>query len=227
MLAEEYLMTTDGSENLSERLGRLYTGAIADVLDELGYRLQTLPPNIAPLRTGMRLAGPAFTVEGRANPGCDFESSVRGILTMLGRVPAGHVVVYQANDDEAAHLGELSVAALKTRGCRGALLDGGVRDVDLTLQQNFPVFCRYTTPQDGPGRWEVTACGSEIRIGKTLIATGDFIVADADGALVVPAAVTEVVLERAEQVAATENEVRAAVLKGLEPLTAYEEFGRF
>jgi hypothetical protein len=56
------------SADLSARLARLYTGAVADILDDLGYRRQCLPAEIRPLEPRMKLAGPAFTVRGRAMP---------------------------------------------------------------------------------------------------------------------------------------------------------------
>jgi 4-hydroxy-4-methyl-2-oxoglutarate aldolase len=220
-------MDSNCERDLARSLSALYTGAVSDVLDGLGYRNQALPSSIVPLRTGMRLAGPVFAIQGRSRPGVDYDTSLRRILTMLGEVPGGHVAVYQADDDVAAHLGELSVAALKARGCAGVLLDGGVRDVDLILEHGLPVFCRYTTPQDGPGRWEVTEWGGSVRLGDVDVATGDYLVADADGALVIPQATVTKVLELAEEIVLTENKVRAAVTDGLPPIAAYEQFGRF
>jgi 4-hydroxy-4-methyl-2-oxoglutarate aldolase len=214
-------------EEIAQRFAALYTGAVSDVLDDLGYRGQALPSDIVALRPGMRLAGPVFAINGRSNPEVGYEDSIRGILKMLGEVPSGHVAVYAAGDDVAAHLGELSVAALKARGCVGALLDGGVRDVDLILDQQLPVFCRYTTPQDGPGRWEVTEWGTTVRIAGVQVCTGDYLFADSDGALIIPAELTAKVLEQAEQIAGVENRVRAAVVNGMAPLAAYEQFGRF
>jgi 4-hydroxy-4-methyl-2-oxoglutarate aldolase len=220
-------MHQDSHAEVARRFRALYSGALSDVLDDLGYRSQVLPSAITALRPGMKLAGPAFAVKGRPNSAVDYDESLRAILTMLGQVPGGHVAVYETGDDVAAHLGELSVAALKARGCAGVLLDGGTRDVDLILDQQFPVYCRYTTPADGPGRWEVTEWGASVRIGGVDVHTGDYLFADADGALVIPADVVPQVLEQAEQVALTENRVRDAVLDGMSPLAAYEQFGRF
>jgi 4-hydroxy-4-methyl-2-oxoglutarate aldolase len=223
-------MDSESQDQIAQRIQRfqgLYTGAVSDVLDDLGYRNQALPSNIVALRPGMRLAGPVFAIRGRSNTEVDYDSSLRAILAMLGEVPAGHVAVYEANDNGSAHLGELSVAALKTRGCVGVLVDGGVRDVDLILEQGLPVFCRYTTPQDGPGRWEVTAWGGSVRIGEVEVSSGDYLFADADGALAIPSDLVTKVLEQAEQVANTENRVRVAVTEGLSPLDAYDQFGRF
>jgi regulator of RNase E activity RraA len=221
-------VTTIGLRELRSRFSALYTGAIADVLDQLGLLHQTLPHELAPLRPGMRLAGPAYPVEGRPRPGMDYDVSVRKVLGMLGRVPPGHVAVYQTNDTESAHLGELSVTSLKSRGCAGAVIDGGCRDIDLILREDYPVFARFTTPQDCTHRWELTGDGDvTVAIGDVAVAPGDYVVADADGIVVVPQDVQQEVLERAEAKAATESEIREAVRGGTLPLEAYERYGTF
>ena len=216
-------MATD----LTARFRTLYTGAIADVLDEMGVGVGALPRELVPLASGMRIAGPIFAIEGRSHPDMDHDASMRKILTMLSAVPSGHVAVYQPDDDASSHLGELSAEALQRAGCIGAVIDGGCRDVGHILDLGFPVFCRYVTPIDAVGRWEVLRYGHSVSIGGVHIATGDYLVADRDGAIVVPAEIAERVLEQAERVASTENEVRDAVRFGLAPLDAYERHGRF
>jgi 4-hydroxy-4-methyl-2-oxoglutarate aldolase len=213
---------------LESRFVTLYTGAIADILDRLGFLQQTLPPDITALRPGMKLAGPAYPIEGRPRPNQDYDTSVRRVLDMLGRVPTGHVAVYQTNDRGSAHLGELSVTSLKARGCAGAVIDGGCRDIDLILEEDYPVFARYTTPQDCTYRWELVAHGDvTVTIGEVHIAPGDYVVADADGVVVIPQSVLLEILEQAEAKVATESEIREAVRAGTLPLDAYERFGTF
>jgi 4-hydroxy-4-methyl-2-oxoglutarate aldolase len=217
----------DRFDDLARRCAKLYTGALTDVLDERGYLNQTLPPEILPLREGMRLAGPAWTVEGHQRARADFDTSMRATLTMLGEVPKDHVIIYQTNDRVASHLGELSVIALKQRGCRGAVIDGGTRDVEYILREDFPVFTRYKTPQDSVPRWSVTAWGQAVTIGDVRVSSGDFVVADLDGIVVIPQQLVESVVEEAERVVGVENSVRAAVRDGMLPLDAYEQFGAF
>jgi 4-hydroxy-4-methyl-2-oxoglutarate aldolase len=213
---------------LRERFSALYTGAITDVLDELGYLRQTLPASIRPLSDGMRVAGPAYPVEGRPQPKVDHDLSMRTILAMLGSVPAGHVAVYQTHDEISAHLGELSVTSLKARNCAGAVIDGGCRDIEYILREDYPVFCRYTTPQDCTWRWELHAHGDvTVTVGGVRVAPGDYVVGDRDGIVVVPGEALEQVLEQAESLVATESEIRTAVREGTLPLDAYERYGTF
>jgi regulator of RNase E activity RraA len=214
--------------DLAVRCNALYTAAIADILDRRGLKTQTLPPELRPLREGTKVAGPAYPIKGRPAPGADYETSIRKVLDMLGTVPAGYVSVYETGDRETAHLGELSVTSLKARGVAGAVIDGGCRDVDMIVGENFPVFARFTTPQDSTGRWELVEHGHvELEIGGVRIVRGDWVVADRDGIVVIPEGIAEDVIGEAEQKAATESEIRVAVRAGTAPLEAYEQYGTF
>lgn len=213
---------------LAGRFSAVYTGSVADVLDRLGHLHQTLPSSIRPLRSGMRLAGPAYPVEGHPKPDADYDTSLRATLAMLGAVPPGHVAVYQTHGEASAHLGELSVTSLKSRGVTGAVIDGGCRDVDFMLREDYPVFCSHVTPQDCTHRWQVTGHGDvTIDVGGVRVAPGDWVVADEDGCVVIPAPLVTDVLEAAEAMVATENEIRDAVRDGVTPLAAYERYGTF
>jgi 4-hydroxy-4-methyl-2-oxoglutarate aldolase len=210
-----------------ERFSAVYTAALADVLDDRGYREQVLPPEIRGLAPGTRLAGQAFTVEGRAVDHGDWDGSIRKTLAMLGAVPADHVAVYQCNHDRSAHFGELSATSLLARGVAGCVIDGGCRDTRFILDEGFPVFARHVTPEDCTWRWEVVATQTPITIGTVVVRPGDWVVGDDDGVIVVPQEVAEEVLAEAETKVGTENAIRAAVRDGTSPLEAYERYGTF
>jgi 4-hydroxy-4-methyl-2-oxoglutarate aldolase len=213
---------------LTHRFSSLYTGALTDVLDRHGYLQQTLPAELAPLQPGTRIAGPVYPVLGRPHPNRDYDASIRKILEMLGSVPPEHVAVYETNDRASAHFGELSATSLASRGCAGAVIDGGARDAEYTVREGFPVFARYVTPQDCVPRWDVVAHGEvTIVVGGVRIAPGDWIVGDRDGLVIVPGERVDEILGEAEEKVATENEIRDAVRRGTLPLEAYERFGAF
>jgi regulator of RNase E activity RraA len=204
-----------------------YTGAVTDILDELGYHNQTLPHTIQSLVPGQIVAGRALTIFGEPSDVEDSDIVYPPILNMLGAVKPGDVLVYQANDNVSAHLGELSSETAKFRGARGAIIDGGARDTEYMMRIGFPVFARYKTPLDVRGRWRLVACGTSIRIGETPVEPGDLILGDRDGVVVIPRQIAESVITKAEEVVNTENQVRAAILEGMLPIDAYHRFGRF
>ncbi len=212
---------------MRERFEAVYAAVLADVLDARGHRSQTLPPAIRPLAPGLRLAGPAYTVQGRPAQTTDYDGALRKVLAMLGEVPNGHVAVYACAQDVSAHLGELSVTSLKARGVAGCVLDGGCRDTRFILDEAFPVFSRFVTPEDSTWRWELQATQVPVTIGNVRIEPGDWIVGDDDGVVAVPQAIAEAVLREAETKAGTESEIRLAVRDGMPPLEAFERFGTF
>jgi 4-hydroxy-4-methyl-2-oxoglutarate aldolase len=214
-------------EDLRSRYSLIYTGAIADVLDEMGYRDQCLPSSIQGLTMDAKVAGMAMTVEGKATSSVDPEEVYIPVLKMLGDLRPGDVIVSQPNDSISAHLGELSSEAAQFRGACGAVIDGGARDISYILKLGFPVFCRYRTPRDIMGRWKLVAHGAPIRIGVVTIRRGDFIVGDKDGVVVVPQDIMAEVLVRSEEVVHTEDQVRKAILQGVHPVEAYKKYGRF
>jgi regulator of RNase E activity RraA len=222
-------MATPRTDNLPRRFARVYTAAITDVMDEMGLQRQTLPAAIQPLTPDMRLAGYAFTARGRAHRGTPRERNhtLRRFLAMLGAVPADSVLVLAANDNVAAHFGELSAEWFRARRVRGAVVDGGTRDAAYLARMRFPTFVRYRSPQDSVPRWRVSDWGQTLTIGGVRIALGDVIVADLDGVVVVPRRVAHEVLTRCERLVGTENAVRKAVKRGMTPLAAYEKFKSF
>lgn len=213
---------------LIDRLAAIpYAGAVADVLDEMGLTRQVLPHSIRPLVEGWKVAGRALTILGRPSTKADPDEVFPPLLTMLGDVKPGDVLLSQPNDNVAAHLGELSAETAKYRGARGAVIDGGARDTDYIFRLGFPVFCRYTTPKDVLGRWELEAYNVPITVGDVTIEPGDYVLGDRDGVVVIPAALAEEVIGKAEEVVSTENLVRKAILQGVHPLEAYRRYGRF
>ena len=215
------------ADALPRRFARIYTAAVTDVMDELGLLRQTLPPAIQPLHPDMRVAGYAFPARGRPRRSGPRDEVIRKFLGMLGDVPRDSVLVIQANDNVAAHFGELSAESLRARGVRGAVVDGSTRDATSITRLRFPTFVRFRTPQDSLPRWQVTDWAQPVTIGGVRVVLGDIIVADLDGVVVVPRRVAHDVLLRCEKLVGTENKVRAAVRRGLLPLQAYGKYGAF
>src|SRR5215472_13119231 len=102
-------MTEEQAGSLGRRFSAIpYTGAISDILDEMGMPNQVLPAGIQSISSGQTLAGRALTLWGEPTESRDPEVIFVPFLRMLGEIRHGDVVVSQANDSGAAHLGELS-----------------------------------------------------------------------------------------------------------------------
>ena len=124
-------------------------------------------------------------------------------------------------------MGELSAETLNYRGVRGYIVDGGTRDADFIRKLGWPVFSRYFTPRDVVGRWVVETMAELIQIGNVSISTGDWIIADIDGVVVVPQTLIDRVLDRTEEIVSTESELRTMILSGMDPQEAYRKYRLF
>jgi regulator of RNase E activity RraA len=212
---------------LTERLSNCYTGAVHDVLRMMGVDDTVLPPEIKAIAPGTRLAGPVWTVAGHLDRTTTRDQCLLGWCTLLARAPPGHVVVCQPNNREVALMGELSAQTLAARGVLGYVVDGGSRDTDLVLAQGFPVFCAFLTPADIVERWIPDRFGEPVTIGAVTVRTGDYLLGDRDGVVIVPHDLVEEVVARTEEVVATESEMRKALIGGMDPVAAYQKFGKF
>jgi regulator of RNase E activity RraA len=213
--------------SLAARLGACYTGAVHDVLRMMGHERVVLPPDIKPLDPARKLAGPVWTVSGHIDRTKTRHETLLGWCTLLARAPSGHVVVCQPHNREVALMGELSAQTLAARGVLGYVVDGGSRDTAHVLAQGFPVWCSFLTPSDIVGRWIPDAYGEPIDIGGVTIATGDWLLADRDGVVIVPRAIAEDVVRRTEEVVSTESDMRKALVGGMDPVDAYNTYGKF
>jgi 4-hydroxy-4-methyl-2-oxoglutarate aldolase len=212
---------------LTQRLRACYTGAVHDVLRAMGQERIALPHAIKAIAPGTRLAGPVWTVSGHLDRTKSRHECLLAWCTLLAKAPSGHVVVCQPHNHEIALMGELSAQTLQARGVLGYVVDGGSRDTDLVLAQGFPVFCAFLTPSDVVGRWVPDRFGEPVSIGEVTIATGDYLLGDRDGIVIIPRAVADEAVARTEAVMATESEMRAALVGGMDPVEAYNRYGKF
>lgn len=213
--------------DLAARLGKLPSAVVYDTMTANGLPDRSLPHAITALVPGTRLAGPVWTLAGGLREGVSIDDTLLSWTGFLSAAPAGHVVVCQPNDHTIAHMGELSAETLKLRGVPGYVVDGGCRDVDRVNALGFPVFCRYATPADVGGRWMVESMGEPVEIGGVRIESGDYVLADVDGVVVVPAAAAAETVAEAERVAATEDSLREAIRAGADPQEAYRKYRVF
>lgn len=212
---------------LADRLGRCYASAVHDVLRAQGHDNCVLPPEIRPLNHAQTLAGQVWTVSGHIDRTKSAHETLLEWTGVLSKAPSGRVVMCQPHNHEIALMGELSASTLHLKGVRGYIVDGGCRDAAMVEQLGFPVWCSFFTPSDIVARWVPDSFGMPVSIGNVTISTGDYVIADRDGVVVIPAAMAEAVITRTEEVMGTEGEVRRNIMAGMDPQEAYLKYGKF
>ena len=213
--------------DLVSRLENIYTGVAHDVMRGMGLSDFTLPQEIRPLFRSRRSRVWCRRSTARStHRRMPIPRSTSG-TGLLSKAKPDTVMICQPNDSVIAHMGELSAEVLKLKGVRGYVADGGCRDVNFIIEQNFPVWYRYHTPRDVVGYWLPDAFELPIKIGEVTIHPGDYVLGDRDGMVILPKDKAEAIIEASEQAIATENKVRTAILAGMDPQEAYLKYGKF
>ncbi len=224
---------------MCERYSRLYAASAYDVLDEMGLPNQCLSLAIRPLDPAWVVVGVAFTLKWTAESRHPIEVMKErpgspNIFSIVDGFRPGHVLVMETGKSmNVGHWGELTGLMSQVRGCRGAVIDGGVRDSrHLRERATYPVFARYTSPIESVGRAVIVDVECPLLMTGSLtegllVRPGDFIFGDADGVLVIPKELALDVLVKAEEVAQKEDLVRQEIAAGEHPVKVWQKYGRF
>ena len=150
----------------------------AAILSDVSGRRGTMHARVAPVDMGMKLAGPAFTVEVR--PGDNLMIHAAIALAKPGDI----LVIDGKGDQTAALMGTLMLSACKKQGLGGVIVDGAIRDRLELLDLGFPVFSAGFNPA-GPTKLVPGRINHPISAGGVTVNPGDLVVADADGVVVI------------------------------------------
>ncbi|MEM6762192.1 MAG: RraA family protein [Pseudomonadota bacterium] len=183
------------------------TGFVVDAMEGAG----ALSMAIGPVGDGRDYpcvaAGPALTADN--TPG-----DMLATFAALHFVAAGDIVVAAtAGFQGCAAGGDRLAGMIKNGGGAGYVTDGPVRDYQGIVEVALPIWCTGLTPASpfttGPGR-----VGFEMVIGGQSVATGDMVIADRDGVVIVPFAQIDAVIERLKAVAENEKRLDGEVAAG-------------
>jgi 4-hydroxy-4-methyl-2-oxoglutarate aldolase len=204
---------------------KLYTSGLADIMDDLGRRNQTLPHEIRPIYDGAKVVGRAATMSTVDVDTIPAEPH-KLLLELLDTLQVGEVVVCTTGGSmHAAAWGELLSTHARSRGGRGAIIDGPTRDSWGIVDMRFPVFASGLTPADSKGRIEVTEIRVPVEVGGVSVRDGDLVVGDQDGCVVVPQDIEPEVVEQAIEKAEAENRVRDLLREGASIRRVFKEHG--
>jgi RraA family protein len=165
-------------ERVTPEVVRRASAFAASILADVAGRRGTLDGRVAPLSPSMRLAGPAFTVEGRAGDNL----MIHAAMTMAR--PGDILVVDGKGDRTCALMGSIMLSACKKLGLGGVVLDGAVRDTEELRALGFPVYAVAANP-NGPTKSVPGRINWPISCGGTAVQPGDLVVGDADGVVVI------------------------------------------
>ena len=189
-------------DEIVEALSKVSSSNVSDAMHR-GGAIHGIVPRIPP---GTRIVGRALTVK---TVNGDWAKPVEAI----DHAKPGDILVIDADGGEDAVWGELASWSCVTKKVKGVVIWGAIRDLDSIMKIPFPAFSRYVSSNAGDpkGFGEI---GSEIEINGRKIRSGDYIIADYSGVVVIPEEEALEVANRAVDVAERENRVREEIRRG-------------
>lgn len=196
----------DFSRPAPELVARFEGMPVANI-DDCMNRIAAVDAAIQPVGKQGQLLGTAFTLRVPQGDNLMFHAA-------MDLAKPGDVIVIDAGGfTDRAIFGELMATYCKSRGIKGIVCDGAIRDRDgLAAMENFPVYARAATPngpyKNGPGEINVP-----VVIGGKLVHPGDIVVGDSDGVLFIDPAIAPELANATEAVEQKESGIMEHILK--------------
>ncbi len=203
------------------------TDNIADAVEEATGARGWMSADMKPIYDA-RIVGRAATALMRPVLKNDNRKYTNHLLDILDEAPAGSVLVYVMQDGlEIAAMSNLMGTTAKLRGLAGAVIDGAVRDISELRRLEFPVWSRRVSPATSVGRMISVDKQIPVKCGEVMVNPGDYIVADADGVVVVPASAAEKVIEFLKLYDDKESKMISIIEREKSMRKALEQYNRY
>jgi 4-hydroxy-4-methyl-2-oxoglutarate aldolase len=190
---------------VDDRVAELAEHDVATLYEAAKGDAAAVDPAIRPAWSGAAFCGRALTVQGHPGDNLWMHHAVRAAAP-------GDVIVADVGGHLAGYWGEVLAVAAAARGVVGLIIDGGIRDIAALERLTFPAFSRGVSIRR-TGKFHDGTLHGPVVVGGATVHEGDYVIADTDGAAILPAAAVERTLKaaraRVEQETAAFDRIRA------------------
>jgi regulator of RNase E activity RraA len=216
---------SDRDAALLEGFRHVEVASVSDALEQLTGKKMYMTHRMRPIFT-TRFAGRALTVLLKKETNHDPEA-LKGMLQAIDSGTTNSVYVMVVEDGaDIAGMGGLMGTAMAARNFSGAVIDGGVRDTAYLQKIGFPVYALGVVPSTSIGHYRFAGSNIAVTCDGVPVNPNDFIVADADGVVVVPVGVAAEVLKLAQEMDFKEHSMYAHIERIKSIQEAVAKFGR-
>ena len=209
-------------EEIIERLSKLDTCAVSDALDSLTLKGATW--GVRPQWQCPRIVGRAVTMKIKPT-GLQQPTQHLGTAPIEAAKPGDIIVIDNGGKLEFSCWGGLLALSAKLKGLSGVVIDGASRDIDEARELNFPVYARGAVPMTARGRVMQESFNQEIQFAGVQCHSGDLVIADGSGVVIVAKEKEQEVVAAAEAIYQKEQEMADGIRKGYSGLEMLEKLG--
>jgi regulator of RNase E activity RraA len=202
----------------------LTTGNLSDAMDNLQLQRGVITGlNLLTHAEKKRIAGFAFTMKQmqrhQASPGAKLARHSEAINKLAE--PGDILVIDAGGRMDVCNGGGLLAMRAKVRGIAGFVIHGCYRDIEEVNAFGFPIYAKGATPVRSTPDMETVGFALPVEIGGVQVRTGDILVADRDGVIVIPIEFAQAILEEAQSIAENEESLLRMVRDGMDFEIAY------
>lgn len=205
-------------EQILQNLSKYSTATVSDSLDKLGLTGACL--GIRPVNLNFKMIGRAFTV--KYGPVGTEEGTVGDYID---DVKQGEIVVLDNGGRlDCTVWGDILTSYSHQHGIAGTLIYGVCRDTNRSIELDYPIFSTGRFMRTGKDRVQVEGVNVAVSVANVRVRPGDIILADADGAVVIPKEYEDQVLHIAQQIEFAEDKIRESIAGGMRLVDARKKF---
>jgi len=219
-------MNKEKMESILNEYSKLYTCAVSDAIDELGFEPGFLDAGIRPMWAGARMVGFAGTIKMVLSDDPLDRDIIARMVKFIKQVPKFPIMCVDMSDQMiAAGLGQSTSRILQGLGFRGGLVDGPVRDMAQVIALKFPIFARGIMCSSIRSRMviDMDSVMTPITCGKRVINPGDLVFGDINGVVIVNSNDIKSILEKAKEMISTDKWWFEQLEKGRDPTDIEKE----
>ena len=209
-------------EEIIERLSKLDTCAVSDALDSLALKGATW--GVRPQWQCPRIVGRAVTMKIKP-AGLQQPTQHLGTAPIEAAKPGDIIIIDNGGKLEFSCWGGLLALSAKLKGLSGVVIDGASRDIDEARELNFPVYARGAVPMTARGRVMQESFNQEIQFAGVQCHSGDLVIADGSGVVIIPKEKENEVVAAAEAIYQKEQEMADGIRKGYSGREMLEKLG--
>jgi len=210
---------------LDQMRQHLFSAVVCDALDSVGLTHQSPRIPLSPMTIETVLVGRCKTTLWGEMFHTD-EHPYDLELQAVDSLSTDDVLIAAAGGSIRSGIwGELLSTAAAYRGCKGAIVDGAVRDIRQMRKMEFPVWARGASIYDSKDRNRVVDVDVPVEMDGVLFTPGDLVFADIDGVVLVPQNVEKEVIELAWSKVHEENIFRDSIREGMTATEAFQRYG--